>query len=529
MKSGHSLTLYDSVLGGAAPLGNITTQMRGWKRSVRDCGGYWLGEADFWLGDKDPLVSRAEALNLFLNGLGCHVVDTGGAGRTTWEGRISSLELTLDGVTVRRAIDQMANKVRMVYSRMGSNILTNGSAEGAYGVGYNWMPGGAVDVNGIAPCWFSDPPVWFDWVSNGDHSFIMQFSDQDEAEVVTGLRLLSGTNEVVDGNRYQLRGMVNVVDVDANSYGVWVEVYGGAYGDHVFYKSSAWRAEGIYRVDASFDVTGYTGTVTVGIFTELYIDSNGATWYADGFDLREAGTRMETGWLNDDTSVENYGSIERIILEGGMTDAEAVARQTRALAEMAWPRSKPISFEMGENANREDGLKVGVAGYVHTLSNKQIAAGGVLTCAEHIAALIAQSQFVTLGYCGANTLSIFVEDQDPIRIWDGIEQVLKDGNSAGARWKGGVYAGRKFNYEAASTALAYIYKKGVLYTPEGSLVDPQLVLPGIVKLDAIPVGPSPTIYTSALEDDARYVYVPEWEWDSITNITTPVSFGDYYA
>jgi hypothetical protein len=525
MKSGHSLTLYDSVLGGAAPLGNITTQMRGWKRSIRDCGGYWLGEADFWLGDKDSLVSRAEALNLFLNGIGLHVVETAGAGKVAWEGRISSLELTLDGVTVRRALDQMGNKVKLIYSRMGSNLLTNGSAEGA--VGYNWMPGGAVDVNGIAPCWFGSPPTWFDWVSHGDHSFIMQFSDQDNAEVVTGLRLLSGTNQVVDGSRYQLRGMVRVDNCDPTGYGVWVEVY-GVYGQP-FYKSSAWKTAGTYSIDASFDVRGFTGVVTVGIFTELHPDSSGSTWYADGFDLREAGTRMETGWMNDDTSVAQYGAMERIVLEGGMTDAEAIARQTRVLHEMAWPRSKPIAFEMGENLGRQDGLKVGVSGYVHTLSNKQITAGGVLTCAEHVAALIAQSQFVTLGYCGANTLSIYVEDQDPIRIWDGLEQVLKDGSTTGARWKGGVYAGRKFNYEAASTALAYVCKKGVLYTPEGSLIDPQLVLPGIVRLDDIPTGPSPTIYTSALEDDARYVYVPEWEWDSITNITTPVSFGDYYA
>jgi len=96
-----------------------------------------------------------------MTGLGLELREISG-GLITWQGFISELEMTLGGVIWRRAMLPVRNAVKLLFSRTGDTLLTNGDAESgvwtAYTVGgtptitqdTTWRTGGTYSMKIVA-------------------------------------------------------------------------------------------------------------------------------------------------------------------------------------------------------------------------------------------------------------------------------------------------------------------------------------------------------------------------------------------
>jgi hypothetical protein len=102
---------------------NFTGIARGWRRSTRAVGGYWLGS--FTLSD----ISRDILMWWYNNYLG-KTVEEQTLGMTSWEGLIYEMDLTLNGIRYRRTLDRewWHNKIN-VYYRDGNVQASTGWTE----------------------------------------------------------------------------------------------------------------------------------------------------------------------------------------------------------------------------------------------------------------------------------------------------------------------------------------------------------------------------------------------------------------
>lgn len=124
------LQLYDTVKRGGGPIMNVKKQLGAtWRRSIRSVGGYWLGTAEF---RGDPFDMQ----DLFLTGLTREIRETYG-GLITWAGMIVEMVLTLGGRQYTRRWADLANRVQVIYTRLGDNQFTNGSVESGAWSAYN--------------------------------------------------------------------------------------------------------------------------------------------------------------------------------------------------------------------------------------------------------------------------------------------------------------------------------------------------------------------------------------------------------
>lgn len=116
------LTLYDSVPHGNAQIKSVKKQFGPtWKRSNRGVGGFWIGTCEYEHGSRDDL------LEMFLEGMMRELRETWG-GLYMWQGFLGTMDLTLDGIQYKREWPPV-NAVKCLYTRLGDNQLTNGSAE----------------------------------------------------------------------------------------------------------------------------------------------------------------------------------------------------------------------------------------------------------------------------------------------------------------------------------------------------------------------------------------------------------------
>src|SRR5574343_17408 len=105
-------------------LQDVTNNLKNsWRRTIRDVGGYWLGYASYE-------GASWEMLDLFQSGMLMELRETTG-GMITWQGFLSEMVLTYKGMRYTRSWAGVANKVRVIYSKMGENLLTNPGCEAA--------------------------------------------------------------------------------------------------------------------------------------------------------------------------------------------------------------------------------------------------------------------------------------------------------------------------------------------------------------------------------------------------------------
>jgi len=511
---GYSLGMGDVLArntAGATPW-NVTAKMRGWKDSIQDIGGYWQGGGKFWMGADDPLVSKIEAVELFTSGLGNHIARSQD-GRTCWDGRISALELTLDGLTLRRSLDNLANSIKIVYSKWGANQVVNGSAESALVDLTNYYH----VVTGGGPMTITQSSVWS---SLGSYSFLVTDTAAPGAGWYGGFGVYAGTAAANSKYRFSATCYCPVSDASGT---VAADVFVAGGTSIVHSTIVPINGSGTYSVTVDFTTSPtQSGAVTIE-FTSDYVTDVGQNWrwHVDGVVLQEFGSRAETGWLGNSDSIAVYGPKEDIKLMDSITDAEAIARQAQLLERHSWPRSFPV----GISGSGDDGLTLEAQGYIFVQAGKSVSLGGVAAASTHLATLLAVASPVSAGYIATNALSVYVDEVNPIRLWDGLEKVVKAGGVGGVRYVGGVGPGRLFNYQARDTTARYRRKGNAWLYMDGALADPQTMQPAIVYLEDVPTGGLPPGSTS-LEDDSRYAYVPAWEYDADSNSVSPIEIKD---
>jgi len=466
-----TLNLFDNVKQDnalIAPLGDgVNGRLHNWQHTTRDLGGFWSASGD-WHGP------RSEMLEMFLNGVERRIVESAG-GLTTWEGFTADLELTLDGQTYIRTLPACANAIRCIYSTIGDNVLSDGSAESAA-----WAAVGTPSTRERVTT----------WAVQGTYGMHVVTDNSGEGvEIENGLSITAGV-------AYQCYVTVKVVS------GTWTLTVYNSDDDSIV----ASRA----TLDTGRDVLmvriGDNNTATT-VYVRLTADAASREIYADAAVLQTAPLRAETEWYTDADSIAEWGRIEDILLEAAMTDATAEAKVQTELARRAWPRSRPpVQFSIADTG-KEDGLSIAFLGYPHTLKWRHLLTHTTAGASTQIATLVGESEFVTAGAIDTNSTSYQIEEGEPIRIWDELVDIIEAGDATGARWMGGVYGGRTFDYEARPTTLSYHYRGGRLLDVHGGTVEPWLARPGLARLDDAPIGPSEI--TGNIADDPRNVWISE--------------------
>lgn len=232
-----------------------------------------------------------------------------------------------------------------------------------------------------------------------------------------------------------------------------------------------------------------------------------------------AGAQAFIDWSENTDSSGIYGEMEKIITLGTESAAGATGHQSTALTEYAWPRSRNVGgISIGEVKpnSGSDGLYITTAGFWSTLNWQYYESTQSEQDADvAITALVGASEFVTAGRIEANTMDVTSEGQStPQRVGDLIEAIVKDGDSSGNIWRGGVYADKKFVYEQVPTTVDYIYRDGMLYNKAGTPVIPELLDPGFYLRDTnAPTGSQPP-GSSNLWDDPQVSYCDEVELEA---------------
>lgn len=468
------LALYTSVKRDSAPLGSIKSNIGStWRRSIRSVGGYWIGTAA-WAGEPH------EMLELFLTGIGMEVRETLG-GLITWQGFIGEVRLTWDGIVYVRSWEQISNWVQAIYTRLGDNILANGSGETGVWGAFN------------TPTTLAQSTTW---VTDGTYSIHIVSDAIDDGAY------LDFTIVIVAGKAYDLSLDVKIVS------GTWrLIVYRVDTSETIASVNESTVGQVVMRATVP-DSNTFAGTIGILLFTTT---ASGEI-YADNGSFRVAGVQARTNWYGSTDSQAEFGVIANALLLGGMTDDAANAVAQTELAKAAWPRTVPpddfnMQWAVGDNR-----LEITVYGYAFTLRNLYTTYGGTsVTASTHVTNLIGESEFVDAGTIETNAMSYQIDERAPVRMWEVLRDITLAGSTAGARWTCGVYGNKLFDYQAAATTAANHFRSGKYLAAGGGTLEPWLVAPGLVVLDDMPVGPGDVSGNDA--DDPRVWFIEQVEFD----------------
>lgn len=479
--SGWSAALYNNIKRGNAPLWDVTERIRPtWRRNTRAIGGYWLGTCEYQ-GSRDDL------LEMYLEGMMREIRESS-SGLTTWQGFAAEMRLTLDGVTYIRSMVDLANAVKLLYTRVGDTLLTNGGAESGA-----WTAiGGATSAQSTA------------WVNTGTYSNKITSNGATTGAYIEG----SGYAITIAANTaYEITGIVNAVD------GSWrISCNRSDTATSLCFDSTR-GAAGERLIKMTIPKTNtYAGTANLVITAE---GAAGTIIYGDSFVFAEAPYQAQTGWITDTVSMTEYGRMELASLEIAMSSAAANAKAATLVKKLAWPKSLPpeeftlIGNElMGE---ARDKLEITWHGYAHTLANKYSLTTGTAAASAQVKNIITnEAEFVLPGSIFSNTLSNFIDTRGPLNHWQILMDIARAGDAAGNRWLCGAYNGRLLNYMQADNVIAYHYRGGKFYSAAGGEQEPWLAEPGhLLYLDDAPVGPGQI--SGNIEDDPRIVFIDEVE------------------
>jgi len=396
-----------------------------WRRTIRHIGGCWTG--DFVIAG----TSQYELQHLYSILIGKRIVERS-YGLVTWEGEITSLSLTLNGVTYTQSLDAELwhNKVKTQYT----------------------YPSAADDAQGNLA--YVSP--------GGDPGFQDDGQDFGEWETL-------GAGESV----YQI--------VITNDDGTTCSGYLGEATTTLNVDDSIW----IFR-DRGRGLAGINGT-TLGKTPIAYLVSD-----IDNAGTQKETDWSENVDSSDIYGESQY--IEVLAEECYAATAEAA--RDRRLLEYAYPRSIPTGgLSSGEPQQGGDQLAVTCAGYAFSM-NRRFYETDVISddVSVQLRTLVAASEYVTDGGIvdNATVQSPLTGASMKFRLWDEIEHLISLGNTTPARYTGGVTSGRLFRYDVAETTMLYEWRAGQLRYATGQLVPPTLIVPDIiVRLEAPLVIPAP--------------------------------------
>lgn len=234
-----------SLTAGAGFRRNISQQVRDtWVHSVRRIGGYWLATCEY------RTSSASEMMALFMDGITREVQATVG-GQAIFEGFLAEAVLRLDGQEYRRGWGDIANKVKVIYSRIGDNQFTNGSAESGAWTAYG------------TPTTLEQSTTW---VSDGTYScHIITDATNEGATIQTGITIVASKS-------YDCRVSVSIIS------GTWVlEIYRTDTGAALGSATNTQTGNAVMRASVG-DNNPYAGTIGV----RLYCTDAAGEIYADG-------------------------------------------------------------------------------------------------------------------------------------------------------------------------------------------------------------------------------------------------------
>lgn len=477
----YSLDLHPRPKDSAGAKENMDNRLANWRRSIRRLGGFWLGTADY---DLTQGGTKSDMLDLYLNALGRRFTESVG-GYTTWEGFVAEMALTWKGMTYTRSLLTMANRLKVKYTRIGANLFTNGDVESV--VAGTWTAVGTPTTHARTT----------DWSVRGDYSMHVVVDTEQ-----WGTKIETVTVEAETA--YQCFVTINVVAER------WiVKVYDSS--NNVIARNKTPKGEtGVFTVITDIPDTNTDTSLYVNIEGKMPGGGATAEGYFDNAIFQLSPTASETTWYSDSTSASTYGQHDEILLEAQMTSAAATAKARTELARKAWPRSLPPNRVEPTQMPKPDALVITFAGFVFTLNWKYTLQAGQTDASTHITNVVGESDFVTAGAIKENTMQYLMPLSYPLLAWDAIEDIVRSGDSSYAKWSGGVYAGRLFEYQPASTTVEYHCSQGRVLAVNYAEVDPWMVRPGIVRLDDMPVGPGQI--TGDTEDDPRNVRFDEVEF-----------------
>lgn len=481
----YTLSLYNSVKRGSSLIGNITKSAINWRRSIRRVGGFWMGSFEYG-------ANRGERDDFFLDGLMREVRETSGA-IINWQGFIGDMDYTRDGVTWRRSIMDRANRIKCLFTRQYDNILTNGSAESGAWTVFN----GATVTQDTA------------WVADGTYSCKIVVADTTirGATIQSGIILAADTTYLF---------MISVYVPGAGSWRIQINKTSD---DTKVVATSTRGAQGVQSFTLTISPNTYVGSVYVRITSE----ASAGTIYADAAVLQIAPQSADTGWSSDTASVSEFGNLEKILLEGGLSYQAAQAKVTTALAREAWPRLLPPDT-YGPTSSGSEKLVITCYGYVHTLAWKYCTYAGTAAMSSIIASLLSGLDYVTTGIVETNSTSYTVEPQAQITTWQVLKTLAHSGDASGNLYSLGVYANRKLNYESLSTNVLYNMRRGKLYQTAGGEMEPWLLQPGWMSLSDAQIVPSSI--TASKNDISTHALLEEVEFVAPNSYTLRSNVSD---
>lgn len=454
----------------SAALINLTPLFRTWRHSTKDVGGNWQAEGEV-VGDAGELES------FFLQHLGKRIQVAQGA-VDYWEGQVVRMELTRGGQTFVRSMEAMANRVKVLYSKVGDNLLTNGDVESA-----SWVTEGTPNI--VASC--------SGWYTTGSRSMYCLADAANEGMVAGSSITLNRLGA------YDCSMITNVAS------GTWTLQTVASTNDVIAQRATA--GCGRTWLQCQVPETNLHEDVEVRIISA----ANGDEIYADGAILRTSPVRSETKWWADARSSDAYGNIEAVYLEREMTDDEADGYAQRKLAENAWPRTKPA--ERGQTVavgdTQEDSLIVTCMGTVWTLGWTHALTDGTANANTHMVALLDEARFFDSDDASidTNAVEVYIESGNPTPIWREMEKIIKRGDDSGASWTGGAYPAFRFRYNARQGGTQYQFVNGRMEYYGGGDIQPLEFAPGWCLMVDMPVEPTPA--GGSADDDPRRVWLAE--------------------
>lgn len=388
-------------------------------------------------------------------------------------------------------MEKMANRVKIIYSKIGDNLITNGDVESGIWTKYG------------NPSTFETTTDWYAKGTTAMH--IISDNSGQGAEPHPSAITISASTAYDCG-----------VIVDVNS-GPWTLQVDNN-GPEVLANRST-SGSGRHWLQCQIPVSNDYTSARVRLFSTAAAQEV----YADGAVLYTSPQRVETQWFSDADSIEQYGRKEGAFLEREMGDDEATAVAQRELTESAWPRSNPVGrgrssgyFDLStgrvadERLGRgKDKLMITCMGMNWTLGWRYSLTEGTSDVANLVASLLDESEFIASAnsLIDTNSAEVYLDTTNPTTIWRQIEKCLDAGDGAGATWMGGTYPGREFQLEARPTTTAYEFHRGEMRYNGGGTLVPLEFYPGWCLMLDMPAEPTPA--GASDEDDPRRIWLDE--------------------
>jgi hypothetical protein len=462
MMADFALSLYENpAISTTRWLANVTEYFgKSWRHGIAERGGCWM--ADGTMINTSP----QEMERFFMSHLGRRLVASAG-GKKYWDGLIVRMELAKQGQTFVRSIEDQANRTKVIYRKIGPQLLANGDVEGGA-----WAQQGTP----------STIETTTDWWSKGTTAMHCITDAANEGMII------EAAVGITAGVAYTCSVVVKVVS------GTWtLRILDAGTADVITERSTDGTAG---RTWLQVQMPDSHAFASVDI--HLIADDAAREIYADGAILRTSPQRCETEWVEDTASTSAHGRMEGLFLEGEMTDDEADGHIQRELTERAWPRT--AGAEQGGTlaggmltSDNPTQLTVTCQGMVWTLTWRHTLQDGTDQADNHVTNIIDESEFIASANAiiDTNAAEVLVESTNPITLWEAVEKVTDTGDGVGGVWTAGVYPDYEFRFEARDTTRRYEFRDGELRYFGGGAVHPIEAVPGWIWMADMPAEPTP--------------------------------------